>query len=68
VSGTTLTWNGVTLASSDTLQLRVTDAAGNNGAATNRAYVLDTTGPVTSVASVVFSADPSGGVRVGFRH
>ncbi|MCW5300358.1 DUF4347 domain-containing protein [Herbaspirillum lusitanum] len=57
VSGTTLTWNGVTLASSDTLQLRVTDAAGNNGAATNRAYVLDTTGPVTSVASVVFSAD-----------
>jgi hypothetical protein len=57
VSGTTLTWNGVTLASSDTLQLRVTDAAGNNGAATNRAYVLDTTGPATSVASVVFSAD-----------
>ena len=57
VSGTTLTWNGVTLAASNTLQLRVTDAAGNNGAATSRAYVLDTTAPTTSVASVAFSAD-----------
>ncbi|WP_175626593.1 MULTISPECIES: Ig-like domain-containing protein [Oxalobacteraceae] len=57
VSGTTLTWNGVTLAASDTLQLRVTDAAGNNGTATSRAYVLDTTGPMTSVASISFSAD-----------
>ncbi|MGO4392251.1 Ig-like domain-containing protein [Variovorax sp. M-6] len=57
VSGTTLSWNGVTLASSDTLRLRVTDAAGNNGAATIRAYVLDTTAPTTSVASVAFSND-----------
>jgi hypothetical protein len=57
VSGTTLTWNGVTLAASDTLQLRVTDAAGNNGAATSRAYVLDTTSPTTTVASVVLSGD-----------
>ena len=57
VSGTTLTWNGVTLAGSDTLKLRVTDAAGNNGAATSAAYVLDTTGPTSSVASVAFSAD-----------
>lgn len=57
VSGTTLTWNGVTLAASDTLQLRVTDAAGNDGAATSRAYVLDTTGPMTSVASISFSDD-----------
>jgi hypothetical protein len=57
VSGTTLTWNGVTLAASDTLRLRVTDAAGNNGAATQQAYVLDTTGPAASVASAAFSAD-----------
>lgn len=57
VSGTTLTWNGVTLAASDTLQFRVIDAAGNNGAVTSRAYVLDTTGPTSSVASVAFSAD-----------
>ncbi len=57
VSGTTLSWNGVTLAASDTLQLRVTDAAGNNGAATSKAYVLDTSAPSTSVASVAFSHD-----------
>lgn len=57
VSGTRLTWNGVTLAASDTLKLRVTDAAGNNGSATSAAYVLDTTGPATSVATVAFSAD-----------
>ncbi|MYM91641.1 DUF4347 domain-containing protein, partial [Rugamonas sp. FT82W] len=57
VSGTTLTWNGVTLAGSDTLKLRVTDAAGNDGAATSQAYVLDTTAPATGVASAAFSAD-----------
>jgi len=57
VSGTTLTWNGVTLAGSDTLKLRVTDAAGNDGASTSQAYVLDTTAPATNVASVAFSND-----------
>jgi hypothetical protein len=57
VSGTTLSWTGVTLAASNTLQLRVTDAAGNDGAATLQAYVLDTTGSNTDVASVEFSAD-----------
>jgi len=57
VSGTTLTWTGVTLAGSDTLRFRVTDAAGNNGNASAAAYVLDTTGSNTSVASVNFSAD-----------
>jgi hypothetical protein len=57
VSGTTLIWNGVTLAASDTLKLRVVDAAGNSGTATSAAYVLDTTGPTTSVASVGLSND-----------
>jgi len=57
VSGTTLSWSGVTLAASDTLQLRVTDAAGNNGVATSAAYVLDTTAPTSGVASAGFSAD-----------
>jgi hypothetical protein len=57
VSGSTLTWTGVTLAASNTLQLKVTDAAGNDGAATTQAYTLDTTGPATSVASASFSAD-----------
>jgi hypothetical protein len=45
VSGTTLTWNGVTLSSSNTLKLKVTDAAGNNGTVASQAYTLDTTAP-----------------------
>jgi hypothetical protein len=45
VSGTTLTWNGVTLSSSNTLKFKVTDAAGNDGTVTSQAYTLDTTAP-----------------------
>lgn len=44
-SGTTLSWNGVTLAGSGSLQLRVMDAAGNAGTVTSQDYVLDTSTP-----------------------
>ena len=57
VSGTTLTWNAVTLTASNTLRLRVADAAGNNGASTSQAYVLDTTAPTTTFSTIRFSAD-----------
>jgi|GEM_PF-3476483 len=57
VSGTTLTWNGVTLAGSNTLKLKVTDNAGNDGTVASQAYTLDTTGPATTVATAAFSAD-----------
>lgn len=57
VSGTTLSWNGVTLTGSDTLKLKVTDAAGNDGAVVGQAYVLDTTSPTVTVTSTAFSAD-----------
>ncbi|ACB77524.1 Ig family protein [Opitutus terrae PB90-1] len=57
VSGTTLTWNGVTLSGSDTLQLKVTDAAGNDGALASQAYVLDTTAPAITFSALTFSAD-----------
>ena len=45
VSGSTLTWNGVTLTSSSTLKLKITDAAGNDGGITSQAYTLDTSAP-----------------------
>jgi uncharacterized repeat protein (TIGR02059 family) len=45
VSGTTLTWDGVTLSGSNTLRLQVVDAAGNAGTPAVQAYVLDTTAP-----------------------
>ncbi|KAB8044824.1 DUF4347 domain-containing protein [Janthinobacterium rivuli] len=57
VAGTTLSWDGVVLSGSDTLQLKVVDAAGNDGVATSAAYVLDTSAPATGVASVAFSND-----------
>jgi len=57
VAGTTLTWNGVTLTASNTLKLKVTDSAGNDGTALSQAYVLDQTAPATTVATVAFSAD-----------
>ncbi len=50
VSGTTLTWNGVTLMGSNTLKLKVTDAAGNDGTTASQAYTLDTTAPAAPSA------------------
>lgn len=57
ISGSTLRWDNVTLAGSNTLQLRVSDTAGNLGATTRVAYVLDASAPSTTVANVRFSAD-----------
>ena len=65
---------GVTLAGSNTMQVRVVDVAGNTGAAHGTAYVLDVTGPTatlstsvnvmgagqTSAITVSFSEAPSG--------
>ena len=57
VSGTSLSWNGVTLGASSTLMLQVVDAAGNAGPISSQAYVLDTTAPTTTIASASFSSD-----------
>ena len=57
VSGTSLTWNGVTLTTNSTLKLKVTDDVGNDGAIASQAYILDTTAPTTTVATQTFSAD-----------
>ncbi|QBQ36189.1 beta strand repeat-containing protein [Pseudoduganella plicata] len=47
----TKTWSlaGQTLTGSDTLQVRVTDAAGNHGSAASQAYVLDTAAPTATI-------------------
>ena len=57
VSGTALSWTGVTLAGSSNLQIKVTDAAGNDGTVASQAYVLDTTAPTTTIATLAFSND-----------
>jgi Ca2+-binding RTX toxin-like protein len=42
---------GVTLAGSNTLQVKVTDAAGNSGPVYTQAYALDTTAPTVTITS-----------------
>lgn len=60
VSGTTLTWDGVTLVASSTLKLKVTDSAGNDGTVASQAYTLDTGTPVVSAVSI-----PNASMKVG---
>src|SRR3569623_1970303 len=53
------TWSlsGQTLTGNNTLQVRVTDAAGNSGSALSQAYVLDTTAPTITFSGLALSAD-----------
>ncbi len=48
---------GVMLSGSNTLHVKVTDLAGNDGPVYTRAYVLDTVAPSVAVNSVHFSSD-----------
>ncbi len=61
-SGTAISWDGATLAGSDTIGFRVVDQAGNDGATTGtQAYTLDTSAPsFTSAASAVFPNQGTG--------
>jgi hypothetical protein len=56
-SGTAVSWTGATLAGNSSIQIRVTDAAGNSGAAFGQAYSLDTTAPSRTISGVDFSSD-----------
>ncbi|MBT9514369.1 MAG: DUF4347 domain-containing protein [Acidovorax sp.] len=53
----TFTLAGQTLTGSNTLLVRVEDAAGNQGMAHSQAYVLDTTPPAAAPTGAAFSAD-----------
>lgn len=56
------TWSlAATLAASNTLQVRVTDAAGNAGTAFTRAYVLDAAAPAAPSTPDLAAASDSGG-------
>jgi len=60
VSGTTLTWDGVTLSGSSTLLLRVTDAAGNNGSSASQTYTYDASVPAAPASLALSNASNSG--------
>ncbi|SFL04355.1 Ig-like domain repeat protein, partial [Falsiroseomonas stagni] len=57
VTGTTVTWAGQTLTGSNTIQIKVTDAAGNVGTIASQAYVIDTTAATTTVSAIGLSSD-----------
>ncbi|SBS30740.1 Cadherin domain protein [Marinomonas spartinae] len=57
VGQNTWTLAGQTLTGSNTLKVKVTDTAGNDGEVYNQAYVLDTSAPTKTIASAAFSAD-----------
>jgi hypothetical protein len=57
VTNTALSWDGVTLSGTSSIQLQVRDAAGNVGTAATQAYTLDTTAPSTTFSGVGLSAD-----------
>jgi hypothetical protein len=57
VSGTSVTWTGATLVGSNTLMLKVTDLAGNDGAVASQAYVIDATPPGSDILTVEFDQD-----------
>jgi hypothetical protein len=51
VSGTALTWTGVTLVGSDSIKLKVTDNAANDSVLASQAFALDTANPTASVTT-----------------
>ena len=58
VSGTSLSWTGASLlAGTNTLLLKVSDKAGNDGSVRSQAYAVDTTAPTSAIATVGFTND-----------
>ncbi len=57
VGANTWSLSGQTLTASNTLKVRVTDAAGNTGTVFSQAYLLDSTAPTATIATAAFSAD-----------
>lgn len=56
VTGTSVSYNDLTLTSTATVQMKVVDEAGNSGAVESRLITIDTTAPI-SAASVVIVLD-----------
>jgi hypothetical protein len=56
-SGTTVTWDGVVLAGSDTIVLRVVDGNGLSGTPASHAYTVDAVAPLQAIASAALLAD-----------
>ncbi|MES2257459.1 MAG: Ig-like domain-containing protein [Pseudomonadota bacterium] len=51
VSGTAVTWTGVTLAGTSSIKFKVADTAGNSGTLASQAYTFDTAAPTLAITS-----------------
>lgn len=60
VSGTTLSWDGLILSGSNTLKLKVTDVAGNDGTVTSQSYTIDTMAPSAPSTPTLAAASDTG--------
>ncbi|WP_293268878.1 Ig-like domain-containing protein [Neptunomonas sp.] len=54
--GTSISWDSATLSGSSTIQMKVVDAAGNDGSAASQAFTLDTTAPTVTYTSVSYAS------------
>jgi len=52
VSGSSVSWDGVTLSGTSSIKLKVTDAALNDGAVATQNYTLDTTSPTITISTI----------------
>ncbi len=56
LSGTALSWDGVTLSGSNTIKLKISDAAGNDGPIASQSYIIDSNAPTFSSLSPLDNA------------
>jgi hypothetical protein len=63
VSSTAISWTSALLSGSNSIKFQVRDSAGNIGATATQAYVLDSTVPVPTVATVVVISPTAVAVR-----
>ncbi|MCP4043499.1 MAG: hypothetical protein GY731_16335, partial [Gammaproteobacteria bacterium] len=59
VTGTAISWDGATLSGISSIQLKVADAAANDGPVATQAYTLDTTAPIVSGSATTGGATGS---------
>ncbi|MBF0185858.1 MAG: putative Ig domain-containing protein, partial [Magnetococcales bacterium] len=57
VNGSALIWDGAMLSGSGTIQLKVADLAGNQGALASQGYLLDGEAPATTISAIDISVD-----------
>jgi len=64
VSGTSINWDGATLAGSNSIQIKVTSTDGDSGPVASQAYVLDTSAPTAGAITAITSDSGTAGDHI----